>query len=441
MTYEWHMHEPYPARLVVEDDCGRNRLTVFFRLLLAIPHIIWFALWSIAVFVVAILNWFATLIMGVPPRAFHRFLCAYVRYTVHLGAYLYLVGNPYPGFTGEAGEYPVDIVLPQDPQTQSRWKTLLRLILGIPALVIGSVLVGPFGLPAYFVFRGGSRRRSNSPTGGQWSGGLLVGACAFLGWFASLITGRMPSGLRDAGAYGIGYGAHVRAYTLLLTDRYPNTDPTTMLESVARPTTHPVHLVGEAHDLRRSRVTVFFRLPLFIPLYIWLYLWSWLAFLVGILNWFATLIMGQPPRLFHRFLSAYVRYQFHIAAFVTVAANPFPGFTGKAGSYPLDLALPAEPQRQNRWKTLFRIILAIPAWIVSVGLGVALYIAAIFTWLVALIRGSVPWGLRNLMAYALRYFGQVNAYFWLLTDAYPHASPLEGEEQPQQQELEYSPVA
>jgi hypothetical protein len=129
---------------------------------------------------------------------------------------------------------------------------------------------------------------------------------------------------------------------------------------------------------------------------------------------------------------------------VTVAANPFPGFTGKAGGYPLDLALPAEPQRQNRWKTAFRIILVIPAWIVGFGLFFALVFASIFTWFVALVRGSAPWGLRNLMAYALRYLGQTNAYLFLITDRYPHASPLEGEEQqpqPQPQELEFSPVA
>ena len=30
------------------------------------------------------------------------------------------------------------------------------------------------------------------------------------------------------------------------------------------------------------------------------------------------------------------------------------------------------------------------------------------------------------MAYALRYDAQVNAYALLLTDVYPHASPLEG---------------
>jgi hypothetical protein len=145
-----------------------------------------------------------------------------------------------------------------------------------------------------------------------------------------------------------------------------------------------------------------------------------------VVNWFATLIMGRPPRPFHRFLSRYVRYQFHVLAFLTVAANPFPGFTGRGGSYPLDLKLPEEPQRQNRWKTLFRIVLVIPAFIVSVGLEILLFVAALCTWFVALIRGSAPWGLRNAMAYALRYLGQTSAYLYLLTDAYPHASPLEG---------------
>jgi hypothetical protein len=437
------MHEPHPARLAVEDDFQRNRLTVLFRLVLAIPHFIWFILWSIGATVVAILNWFATLFTGQPPRAFHRFLCAYIRYTIHLGAYLYLVANPYPGFMGEAGSYPVDIVLPEDPQPQSRWKTLLRAILAIPALLIGSVLGGGFGLPAGFYANrgGGGGTNSSSGGGGFWGGGFLSGICAFLGWFAILVTGRMPSGLRDAGAYGLGYGGQVRAYTLLLTDRYPNSDPTAMLESVARPTVHPVRLVGEAHDLRRSRLTVFFRLPLFIPHYVWFYLWSIAATIVSIINWFATLITGRPPRAFQRFLGAFVRYQFHIFAFLSLAANPFPGFTGTAGTYPLDLALPEDPQPQNRWKTFFRGILVIPAWIVGFGLFFALGLASIFTWFVALARGSAPWGLRNLMAYALRYFGQTNAYLYLLTDVYPHASPLEGEELPQQQELEYSPVA
>jgi Domain of unknown function (DUF4389) len=192
---------------------------------------------------------------------------------------------------------------------------------------------------------------------------------------------------------------------------------------------HPIRLLVE-DDYRRNRLTVFFRLLLAIPHFIWFFLWSIAALIAAILNWFATLIMGRPPRPFHRFLGAYVRYQFHVYAFLSVAANPFPGFTGKPGSYPLDLALPEQPQRQSRWKTLFRIILVVPAWFVSIGLFVALAIASICTWFVALIRGEAPWGLRNLMAYGLRYFGQSNAYLYLLTDAYPHASPLEGDSTP-----------
>lgn len=417
--------------LAVGDDLRRNRLTVFFRLVLAIPHYIWFGLWTILVFFAAILNWIATLIMGRPPHGLHLFLCAYVRYSVHLSAYLYLVGNPYPGFVGEEGEYPVDVALPADPQPQSRWKTLLRLILAIPAFAVGGALGGglSFSSVGYFFNRGG-RGRSNANNGGFSGGGLLAAICGFLGWFASLATGRMPSGLRDAGAYGIGYGAQVRAYALLLTDRYPNSDPTALLETVPRPRRHPVHLVGEAHDLRRSRLTVFFRLPLTVPHYVWLYLWGFAAAVVWFLGWFATLFTGRLPRPFHRFLAAYNRQSFHVLAFVTLAANPFPGFVGKAGSYPLDLALPEEPQRQNRWKTLFRIILVIPAWAVAFGVEIALFIAAVCTWFAALVRGSAPWGLRNLMAYGLRYLAQTNAYLYLLTDAYPHASPLEGEDSP-----------
>lgn len=421
--------DAHPVTFVVEDDLQRSRLTVFFRLILAIPHLIWVVLWSIVALFAAVLNWFATLILGQPPAWLHSFLCAYIRYTVHLSAYLYLTANPYPGFTGEAGSYPIDVRLPEEPQRQSRWKTLIRIILALPALVLASFLGGGVGIPYSFV--GGRRGGSGGKSFSFGSGGLfgfLAGVCAFLGWFASLALGRMPRGLRDAGAYGVGYGAQVRAYTLLITDIYPSTDPTALLQSVEPPAEHPVRLVGDAHDLRRSRLTVFFRLPLLIPHLVWLYLWSIVAGLTVILDWFTTLALGRSPRPFHRFLSRFVRYSLHVYAFGALAANPFPGFTGEAGRYPLDLVLPAEPQRQNRWKTLFRLFLAIPAWIVSIALSYALFVCAVFTWFVALVTGSAPWGLRNLSAYSLRYLAQINAYIYLLTDLYPHASPLEGED-------------
>jgi hypothetical protein len=158
-----------------------------------------------------------------------------------------------------------------------------------------------------------------------------------------------------------------------------------------------------------------------------------LAGAVGVttlINWFITLFAGTPAAPLHRFAARYVRYSFHVTAFVALAANPFPGFVGEPGSYPLDLVLPP-PARQNKWKTFFRLVLVIPALIVSWALLLGLYVAAFLTWFVALVRGAAPWGLRNYSAYALRYAAQQNAYYLLLTDRYPDASPLEGAPTPQ----------
>jgi Domain of unknown function (DUF4389) len=414
------MNEQHPVRLLVEDDLHRSRLTVFFRLILAIPHFIWAILWSIAVVFAAIANWVVTLAAGRPPAGLHGFLCRYIRYITHLNAYFWLVANPYPPFAGDEDAYPVDVRLP-GPAPQVRWKTLLRIILAIPALLASATLggIGNVRVPVFGAGKSGN-------FGASFSGGLAT-ACAVLGWFASVVRGTMPRGLRDAGAYSTGYAAQLLAYLLLVTDRYPNADPVPILETIEPPPPHPVHLVGDAHDLRRSRVMVIFRLPLAIPHFVWLYLWSIAAVVAIFLNWFVTLVAGRPARPFHRFVSRFVRYQLHVYAFVFLAANPFPGFVGAPGSYPLDLDLPGV-ERQNRWKTGFRILLAFPAAIVSSVLGWSLLICAVLTWFAALVTGSAPWGLRNLSAYALRYAAQLNAYAFLLTDRYPHASPLEGAE-------------
>lgn len=417
------MHEPHPVGLLVEDDYLRNRLTVFFRLLLAIPHLIWFFLWTVAVVFASIANWLISIFTGRPPRGLHRFMCSYVRYQAHLGAYLSLIGNPYPGFVGESGEYPIDIRLPEEPVRQRRWTIFVRIFLAIPALIVSAALAGSPG-GNISSSAGSSNRRTSGFNGG---GGLIL-VCAFLGWFASLARGRMPKGLRDAGAYAVGYTAQSTAYLLLVTERYPNADPTEMLVAVTdRPPRHPVRVVGDPYDLRRSRLTVFFRILLAVPHILWLVLWGIAVIVAVIVQWFVTLFRGTPASGLHRFISTYIRYRLHVLSFILLVANPFPGFTGAPGTYPLDLDVEG-PQRQNRWKTGFRIPLAIPAVLVNSALSGALFAAAVLTWFYALVKGSAPWGLRNLSAYALRYDAQTNAYSLLVTDRYPHASPLEGED-------------
>src|SRR5437764_11193126 len=411
MAYRWPMHEPHPVHLVVEDDYQRTRVTVFFRLLLAIPHFIWFSLWTIWVVITSIVNWVISIFTGRPPAWFHGVMCGYIRYQAHLTAYLALVADPYPGFMGEAGEYPVDVKLHEEPVAQRRWTIFLRLLLVLPALLVSSALAG---------LSAGNLSSSRGKTRKGTGGGALLVVCAVLGWFASLVKGRMRKGLRDAGAYAIGYTAQASAYFLLVTDRYPNADPTEMLVAVTdRPPRHPVRVAGDPYDLRRSRVTVFFRLLFALPHILWLVLWGIAAIVAAIVQWFVTLFRGTPARALHRFISAYIRYRLHVAAYLFLVANPFPGFTGAPGVYPLDLEV-GDPQRQNRWKTGFRVLLAIPAFIVDTALSASLLTAAVLTWFYALVKGSAPWGLRNLAAYALRYDAQANSYLYLVTDAYPH---------------------
>jgi Domain of unknown function (DUF4389) len=406
----------HPVQLVVEDDLRRNRLTVFFRLILAIPHIIWVLLWTIAVVVAAFVGWIVALFTGRLPGGLHRFFCRYLRYQVHLSAYVSIAANPYPPFAGEEDTYPIDVRLPAQPHLQRRATILVRIVLALPALLVSAALGGSGGL------RFPSRSRRSYSAGG---GGALTLACSILAWFTSVVSGRTAKGLRDASAYAIGYSAQTGSYVLLVTDRYPNADPTAMLADVDRPPVHPVRLVGDPHDLRRSRATVFFRLLLAVPHIVWLLLWSVVLIVAAIANWFVTLFRGRPANSLHRFASAWIRYRLHVYAFLYLVANPFPGFVGDPSRYPLNVELPS-PERQNRWKTGFRIVLAVPAIAVNSALGGALFATAVLTWLHALARGSATWGLRNLAAYALRYQSQLDAYILFVTDAYPHASPLEG---------------
>jgi uncharacterized protein DUF4389 len=383
-----------PARVIVTDDLRRSRLTVFLRLLLAVPHFVWLLLWTVLALLAALANWVATLATGRPPRRLYDFLAAYIRYSTHVWAFVLLAGNPFPGFTGTAGTYPVDVEI-APPARQHRLKTLFRLPLAIPALLVGGAIRG------------------------SGTGTLRV-VFAILGWFAALATGRMPRGLRNGVAWGTGYGAQVAAYLFVLSDRYPDTDPSATGIVGSQPA-HPIRLRVE-DDFRRSRVTVFFRLFLAVPHLVWLLLWGVAAILAAILSWFATLALGRPPERLHRFLSAYLRYGTHVTAFLFLVGNPFPGFLGRPGTYPVELEIDG-PSRQHRLVTLGRLLLAIPALLIGDALSSLLCLVAFLGWFAALVTGRMPTGFRNVGAWAVRYSAQLYAYLWLLTDRYPYSGP------------------
>ena len=78
----------HPIALSVTDDLRRTRLTVAFRLILVIPHLIWMSLWGIVVYFAVIGSWFATLFAGTTPLGLHNFIAQYLRYATQVYGYL-----------------------------------------------------------------------------------------------------------------------------------------------------------------------------------------------------------------------------------------------------------------------------------------------------------------------------------------------------------------
>lgn len=186
------MQTDHPVRLEVTDDLQRNRLTSFFRLILAIPHIIWSGLWGIAAVLAVIVSWFTTLAQGQTPQGLHDFIARYMRYSTQANAYLYLVADPFPAFTPDAG-YPIDLHI-APPAPQRRVITAFRIILAIPVLVVSAVL------------------------------GYLIQVLAIICWFVAVFTAKVPLGVRNLSAWCLKFTAQTYAYAGLLTERYPSFD-------------------------------------------------------------------------------------------------------------------------------------------------------------------------------------------------------------------------
>ncbi len=182
--------EHHPVGLIVTDDLHRSRLTVFFRLLLAIPHFIVVGLWGIIVYLAVIVAWFIAIFTGRVPDGLHDFMATWLRYATRVTAYTFLLANPFPPF-GASGSYPVDARIDSAEQ-QSRLTVFFRTLLAIPAFLLT------------YVFR------------------LVNQIVAVLGWFYCLFTGHMHEGMRDISAWLLRYETQTWAYVLLLTGRYPS---------------------------------------------------------------------------------------------------------------------------------------------------------------------------------------------------------------------------
>jgi hypothetical protein len=183
----------YPVSYEADYTRERNRLTTFFRLILAIPWLIVAFIYLIGALVVTIIAWFALVILGRYPEWAYNFNSGVLRYFARVYAWTYLQVDPWPpfGFSPDP-TYPVRVQFAPRPERQSRLKALFRLILAIPILVL-----------AYLM-------------------SILHNGAAFVSWLTIVFRGYQPAGVHNALLFTNAWFTRAYAYAyLLLRDEYP----------------------------------------------------------------------------------------------------------------------------------------------------------------------------------------------------------------------------
>jgi hypothetical protein len=185
---------------------GRNRLTTFFRYIVAIPWLIVAAIYGFVAEIAAVIAWFAIVFTGKYPEGIYDFNAGYLRMITRVNGFQYLLTDEWPPFGGdEAPEYPVRAGVAPPLDQYSRLKTGLRLIVGIPVYLLAIVQA------------------------------IILSVCALIAWFAILFTGKLPEGLFGPIRSASAYLTRATGYFLLLTEDYP---PFSYEESGAAPVGH-----------------------------------------------------------------------------------------------------------------------------------------------------------------------------------------------------------
>jgi len=197
----------YPVEFEMDFVERRSRLTTFFRSLLAVPHMLFAAVYGLAFFGVYLVAWFALMFTGRWPAGLYEFAGGFVRYISRLTAYMYLGVDQYPPFNGAPDDtYPVRVHIAPPLASYSRVKVFFRGWYAILAVVIRSAL------------------------------STVVGLVALLSWFAIVFTGRQPAGLQNALNFCLSYTARADALIYLITETYPTLGDT---GAPAAPATQP----------------------------------------------------------------------------------------------------------------------------------------------------------------------------------------------------------
>jgi hypothetical protein len=176
-------------------EVERNRLTTFFRLIVAIPWLLWLYIYGIGAAVVVFIAWFALLFTGRYPEGMYNFVAGYLRLATRVGAYVSLLTDRFPSFSGSPEpDYPVRIDVGPPQERYNRAKTFFKLVLYFPQMLIAG-----YGL-AYVLL---------------WA--------AFISWFRIVVTGKQSITMHEALVASTAYLARSNGFILLLTEAHPRT--------------------------------------------------------------------------------------------------------------------------------------------------------------------------------------------------------------------------
>ncbi|WMX48636.1 DUF4389 domain-containing protein [Streptomyces roseicoloratus] len=168
---------------------------------------------------------------------------------------------------------------------------------------------------------------------------------------------------------------------------------------------------------RQRRWTVFLRWLLLIPQFIVVALLSIVAFFVTIAGWFAALVLGRLPDPVATVLAGILAYQTRVDASASLLVDRYPPFAFDAPDHPVQIELRRTPL--NRLAVFFRLILMIPAAIVS-SLAQSGWAAVSWVfWLIGIVLGRLPEPVFAATAAVVRYRMRFNAYLMMLTPVYP----------------------
>ena len=168
----------------------RNRLTVAFRIILAIPHLIVSEVWGYLAQVLGVIQWFIIVFTGKRNEGIWNLQQSWFGYYSRVVGYTSLLYDQYPAFGTDSGTVPVRTAISFE-ESANRLSTGLRFLWIIPAAIV-----------AIFV-------------------GIGSAVVTLISWFAIVFTGKQPRGMWEFVLKAVRYTLQLQAYALLMTDTYP----------------------------------------------------------------------------------------------------------------------------------------------------------------------------------------------------------------------------